>query len=115
DRTGFGIPDMSAAFEILSRIRTYRQQEALLGQDRIRVYPVPFSDRITLLYRPVQTGTVTFDLVDMTGRKIHHLEMPGVSGVMMSTSFDQLDILPAGSYVLRYTEGSSTGILRMLK
>jgi subtilisin family serine protease len=115
DRTGYGIPDMSAAFEILSRIRTYRQQEALLGQDRIRVYPVPFSDRITLLYRPVQTGTVTFDLIDVTGRKIRHLELPGVSGVMMSTSFDQLDILPAGSYVLRYTEGSSTGILRMLK
>lgn len=115
DRTGFGIPDMSAAFEILSRIRTYRQQEALLGQDRIRAYPIPFADKFTLLFRPLQTGTVTFDLIDVNGRRIRHLEMPGANGVMMSTRFDQLNNLPAGSYVLRYTEGSSTGILRMLK
>lgn len=115
DRTGFGIPDMSAAFKILTRIRTYRQQENLLGQDRIRAYPIPFSDRLTLLYRPRQVGTVKFDLMDASGRGLRHLEFLGANGVMMSVTIDQLDILPAGSYQLRYLEGNETGILRMLK
>jgi len=115
DRTGFGIPDMSVAYNILLRIRTYREQEALLGQERVRAFPVPFSDRMTLLYRPKQTGTVTFDLLDATGRRLRHLEMPGANGVMISTSIDQLDILPAGIYHLRYTEGSESGTVRIVK
>jgi subtilisin family serine protease len=115
DRTGYGIPDMSAAYQILSRIRTYRQQEALLGQNRIHVYPVPFSDRMTLLYRPSQTGTVTFNLLDATGRRIRQIEQTGAKGVMISASIEQLDILPAGSYYLRYAEGMESGTFRIQK
>ncbi len=115
DRTGFGIPDMSAAYGILERIRTYRRQEMLLGQDRIRAYPVPFTRRMHLLFRPRQTGTITFDLIDANGRVIRHLEMTGTSGVMISTEIEELDGLPAGSYVLRYAEGTDAGVLRIQK
>jgi hypothetical protein len=115
DRSGFGIPDMSTAYGMLSRIRTYRQQDALLGQDRIRIYPVPFTDRVTLLYRPKQVGIIRFDLLDVNGRSFRHLELPGASGVMISAIIDRLDILPAGPYLLRYTEGTESGTIRLQK
>lgn len=115
DRTGFGIPDMRAAYGILELKRTYRRQETLLGQDRIRAYPVPFTQRMQLLFRPKQTGTVAFDLLDANGRVIRHFEMQGASGVMISTGIEELDSLPAGSYLLRYTEGTEVGVLRIQK
>ena len=115
DRTGFGIPDMRAAYGILELKRTYRRQETLLGQDRIRAYPVPFTQRMQLLFRPKQTGTVAFDLLDANGRVIRHFEMQGASGVMISTGIEELDSLPAGSYLLRYTEGIEVGVLRIQK
>jgi hypothetical protein len=58
---------------------------------------------------------VTFNLLDATGRRIRQIEQTGAKGVMISASIEQLDILPAGSYYLRYAEGMESGTFRIQK
>jgi serine protease AprX len=115
DRTGYGIPDMKKAHQKLSDIRTYREQERILGKGRLKVYPVPFTDRINILCRAQRQGKIHVELIDAVGRKLAHRDINASQGMVISLDLTNLGGLPAGAYQLHYTEGFETETIRLLK
>lgn len=115
DRTGYGIPDMKKAHQKLSDIRVTREQERILGKSNLKVYPVPFTDRITILCRAKIQGKIRVELMDAVGRKLVHREISASPGMMISLDLTQLGGLPAGVYQLHYIDGDETETVRLLK
>lgn len=74
----------------------------------VTIYPNPVANTISVAYTAVNTGLITFDLIDVTGRKIMHFEEPVVEG---SNVFNyDIHHLPSATYLLQYVDPNS-GVL----
>lgn len=115
DRTGYGIPNMRVAYEILDRKRILRNAERILDDDWIKAYPVPFTTRFTLLLKPKTSGTANFILYNAAGKKVMTKAATLQRDDVQFIAFSNLDLLPKGVYWLSYTDGTTRRIIRLVK
>lgn len=115
DRTGYGIPDMRAAFAHLTRLREIRMASQALGDAPAKAWPTPFSGWLKIAMRAAATGEVEMELIDMQGRVLRRKTWQGRAGEVLLVRWEELDNLPKGAYVIRYRNEGMTGTLRVLK
>jgi subtilisin family serine protease len=115
DRIGYGIPNMKAAYDFLFKERQIRQASSVLGENYIKVYPIPFSNQFTVLYKSAQPGKLSMELIDVSGRIIQTQSRSVGANEITFIELTQLDRLPAGQYFLRYRDGSRKGTITLVK
>lgn len=99
---GYGIPDFSQAFFGILGIESVNTHQNSL----IRVFPVPFSNQITVDYFTPEPGNFDLQIMDLTGRVLwQQAYAPGFVNLNRIRLSD-LSWLPNGSYVVRVVHGS---------
>ena len=115
DRIGYGLPNMKAAYAYLEKEKQIKQANKLLGENYIKVFPVPFSNQFSVLYKSASAGTFSMELIDITGRRLNSQSRSVSANEIYFIEMKQLDRLPAGQYFLRYRDGSRNGTLTLVK
>ena len=106
---------MKTAFEILFKERQKRDVSSILGDQQIRVFPIPFSSQFTILFKASQTGKLNLDFMDATGRILSRQSVAVVQNDISLIDMKDLSRLPRGIYFIRYSEGTSTKVIRLVK
>lgn len=111
---GYGIPDFEKAYTTLlnKRFAVYNQ---MLGNDWIRVYPVPFLQSFNLLFKPSMTGIANLQLMDISGKIIMKKSVPVTTGQLQLLVFDINQPLSTGVYFIRYSDRKESKTLKLLK
>ncbi|HTB24598.1 MAG TPA: S8 family peptidase [Puia sp.] len=114
DRYGYGLPDFEKAYSTLlnKRLAAYNQ---LLGNDWIRVYPVPFLQSFNLVFKPSVTGNVNLELLDVSGKIIMKKTVQSTTGQLQLLEFNIVQPLSSGVYFLRYSDQKESKTLKLLK
>ncbi len=114
NRYGYGLPDFEKAYTILlnKRLTVYNQ---LLGNDWIRVYPVPFLQSFNLLFKPSITGYASLQLLDVSGKIILKKSVPVTAGQLQLLEFNFDQPLSSGEYFIRYSDQKESKTLKLLK
>ncbi len=114
NRYGYGLPDFEKAYSILlnKRLAAYNQ---LLGNDWIRVYPVPFLQSFNLIFKPSITGNANLLLLDVSGKIIMKKTVPTTAGLLQWLEFNISQPLSSGVYFLRYFDQNESKTLKLLK
>ncbi|MBX3240710.1 MAG: S8 family serine peptidase [Chitinophagaceae bacterium] len=115
DRTGYGIPNMRAAYEILSGEALEIKTRKILGEDWIKAYPVPFSGALTVLVKPETSGNATLTLLNSVGKEVFRKKIQVSAGISYYEYLSNLTTLSQGVYWLRYSDGKNTRVLRLVK
>ena len=115
ERIGYGIPNMRAASEWLQQERRIIQAAKILGNNHIKVYPIPFSDRLNIVYRAKDAGKIELELIDAAGRILRKGYREAGPNELLFIEWPGLGRLPAGVYFIRYRDASRKGTLRLVK
>ena len=114
DRTGYGIPNFRIAFEDLSRQRTLRNINTVLGTNRIKIYPNPFRDNFTILIKLEYTATGIFRLYDASGKLYFSKQISLQADQAQAIQFDNMQPLQRGVYTLKFSDGKSKQSFKMV-
>ena len=115
DRYGYGIPDFRKAFERLGAERLLRNSPAILGNDWIKAFPVPFDQSLSVMVNSGTTGQAWLQLLDASGRLIEAKQVSGVSGQVLLIQFSKSICLPAGMYFIRYKDLARKATIKVIK
>jgi serine protease AprX len=115
ERFGYGIPNVKKAYELLLSERQKRNVATILGDQKIKVYPIPFSNQFTILFKASQTGILNIDFMDATGRIISRQSNSIFQNDINLIDMKDLGRLPHGIYFIRYNEGGSSKVIRLVK
>jgi hypothetical protein len=74
----------------------------------VEVYPNPASDNVTVMYNAVN-GNATLEIYDMTGKVV------GTEIISKATTVVDLKKLSPGIYLIRISDGKSSGTARVMK
>jgi serine protease AprX len=114
-RTGYGIPNMRIAFDLLEKERSVKKAKAILKNERIKVYPNPFNDKITMIYFQEKAGDLKLSILSMDGKIIQKKTFTSQGGEYHFFTLDNLISLPKGQYLLKYEDDSGKGVFRVQK
>ena len=114
-RTGYGIPNMRIAFDMLEKERLTRKAKAILKNERIKVYPNPFNNQITLVYFHEKATNLAVSIMSMDGKTIQKKVFSTPGGEYHFFTIDGLFSLPKGQYLLKYEDVTGKGIMRLQK
>jgi subtilisin family serine protease len=106
-RIGYGIPDFQKAFDSLSQQRSLRNVRIILGNNKIKIYPNPFKDNLTVLINPDHTANGIFRLFDAGGKLYFTKRIPLKEGSLQIINFNELPPLQKGMYILHFNDGFS--------
>ncbi|MCK9270418.1 MAG: S8 family serine peptidase [Bacteroidales bacterium] len=108
---GYGIPNYATAGTILSDFIANR----VTRDNRIKIYPNPFTDQINIIYHSSDTQTVTIQIVDIAGRQLYSKE--NVTGKPGLNYFEipQLHSLRKGVYLVRISSEGEVLTRKILK
>lgn len=108
---GYGIPNYAVAGIILSDFITSR----VTRDNRINIYPNPFTDQINIIYHSNDTQTVTIQIMDIAGQQIYSKE--NVTGKLGLNYFEipQLHSLKKGVYLIRISQEGEVLSRKILK
>lgn len=117
NRTGYGIPNFRAAYDTLLRQQLadsafIREQ---LGGQEIKVFPNPFTNRISVYYRSTSRDAVHLQLIDATGRITKNWTAAASGNYGYFTWQSGLEQLPRGIYFLRMVQGNQTRVIKLMK
>ncbi|HSZ33618.1 MAG TPA: S8 family peptidase [Puia sp.] len=114
NRYGYGLPDFEKAYTILQnkKMAAYNQ---LLGNDWIRVYPVPFQQSFNLLIKPAISGTASLQLLDISGKTIMKRSISISADQLQLTEFEVTQALSKGVYFIRYVDQKEKRTLKLIK
>lgn len=115
NRTGYGIPNMRTAYTILEKVRKINLAKEILKTDFIKIYPNPFTDQFTVLYKGIANGNIALKLFSSDGKLIRIINFPTIENEFHFFTMDQLAGFPSGQYILQYSDGLNTGSIRLLK
>jgi hypothetical protein len=115
DRTGYGIPNMRIAYDILQQEKVKRQAQKVLGDEPIKAYPVPFKDALKILYKARGNAYLHLTLIDAAGRIIAYKKELTTTGQYYYVDFDGLGSLPSGVYFIRYEDSNGKGTISVVK
>ncbi|HUS03670.1 MAG TPA: S8 family serine peptidase, partial [Chitinophagaceae bacterium] len=114
DRVGYGIPNFHKAYDDLFQQRILLQVNTVLGNDWLKAYPNPFKGNFTLLIKPKYSGTATFKLYDSYGKLYVTKQVTTQQGQAQFLSFDKMQPLARGIYILKYNNGVEKGNIKLL-
>ena len=114
-RTGYGIPNMRLAYELLDKERKIRKAKAILKADWLRIYPNPMTDQFTIVYNGKSNGKLSAQLLSMEGKLIRTLSYDVLENEYYFFNVNGLGALPFGQYILSYQDGVGAGTLRIMK
>jgi hypothetical protein len=107
NRIGYGIPDFQKAFDSLHQQRTLRNARMVLGNNKIKIYPNPFKDNLTVLINPDHTANGVFGLFDAGGKLYFTKQIALKEGSLQIINFNDLQQLQRGMYLLNFNDGFS--------
>lgn len=83
------------------------------SQADISVFPIPFSDNITLKHPFLEVQNLKLEIVDMTGRVVHHETIAN----RQSNGFISVDLekLSAGLYLCKLSDNEQTLVTKIVK
>jgi subtilisin family serine protease len=114
-RTGYGIPNMRLAYEMLEKERDTRKAKAILKADRIKIYPNPLTDQFTIVYNGKANGKLSVQLLSMDGKLIRNLSYDVMENEFYFFNVNGLAAQAPGQYILSYQDGIGAGTLRIMK
>ena len=114
-RTGYGIPNMRIAFGLLEKERNKRKAIAILKDERLKVYPNPFGEKMTLLYHEKTSGTLKLKLINLEGKTLRNWSFSTIGGEYQYFQLDGLTALRQGEYLLRFEDQKGLGTIRLQK
>ena len=115
DRIGYGIPNFHKAYDDLFQQRILLQVNAILGSDKwIKAYPNPFKGNFSVLIKPKYSGAATLKLFGANGKLYLTKNIITVQGQPQFLSFNNLQPLAKGMYILRYSNVLEKGYIKML-
>jgi serine protease AprX len=114
NRYGYGLPDFEKAFTILQdkKLAAYNH---LLGNDWIRVFPVPFQQSFNLLIKPSVSGIANLQLLDVSGKTIMERSISISADQLQLTEFEISQSLATGIYFIRYVDQKESRTLKLVK
>ncbi len=108
---GYGIPNYAVAGIILSNFNASR----VTRENRIKLYPNPFTDQINIVYHSSDTQTVTIQIVDIAGRQIYSKENVIPKPGLNYFKIPQLQSLRKGVYLVRISSEGEVLSRKILK
>ncbi len=116
-RYGYGIPNFRRAFDILQNKRNppVNNYEAILGNQWIKAYPVPFSNTVTVLLKAPSAGRVQWQFTNAVGQVLDTRVQDVVAGQIYVISFPHTNGLAKGVYYIRYQNGKNKYTLSAMK
>ena len=115
DRIGYGIPNFHKAYDDLFQQRAVLQVNTILGNNNwIKAYPNPFKGKFSVLIKSKFSGTMVFKLLGADGKLYATSVVNTVQDQVQLISFDNLQPLNKGVYILKYTNFSAKGTIRIL-
>ena len=115
DRVGYGIPNMHLAYDMLMSQRILKNANTILGNDWLKVYPVPFTNEFNIVLKGQVTGKATMVLYDASGRRVAMQTLDTQTDLIYNQSFSNLQSLPSGSYLLKYIDGKNKRTIKLVK
>jgi serine protease AprX len=115
DRIGYGIPNFRKAYNNLFQQRALKNAGAILGDEWIKIYPNPFTKTFNVLINPPQSGTAILNLYDIAGKLYQTRQLDVQSGQSQFITFDDLQPLAKGTYILKYSNGINKKSIRILR
>ncbi|MEO6682357.1 MAG: S8 family peptidase [Ginsengibacter sp.] len=115
DRIGYGIPNFRLAYEDLEKQRTKKRLTAILGENDLKVFPIPFKDQFTVAIKPQNTALATFLLYTNEGRLITSQQISLNENEVREVKFTELQPLQRGVYILKFIDGKSQETIQLLK
>jgi len=115
EQYGYGIPDFSKAYLLLENKRQFLHFIATMGDQWISVYPVPFNNYFTVVFKSSVNGKANLQLLDATGRIIETKSITVTPGVFSSIQFDHSYFLTKGIYFIHYDDGNQKKTLKIIK
>ena len=114
DRVGYGIPNFHKAYDDLFQQRILLRVNTVLGNEWLKAYPNPFKGSFTLLIKPKYSGTATFKLYDSYGKLYVTKQVTTQKDQAQVLSFDKMQPLARGIYILKYNNGVENGNIKLL-
>lgn len=114
DRIGYGIPNFHKAFDDLYQQRIAKANAILGNNNWIKAYPNPFKGNVTVLIMPKYSGTATFRLFGLDGKNYFTKQVTTVQGQPQYLSFDDLQPLSRGIYMLQYRNVTEKGSITLV-
>jgi serine protease AprX len=93
--TGYGVPDFSTAFQLLTGI-----QNSVLSDDKISVFPNPCSSSMTVIFHENAPTSSSLEIFDLQGRRICIRESLPLNGNRIELS-NEINKLNPGTYLLK--------------
>ncbi len=115
DRIGYGIPNFRKAYNDLAELRIIKNIDSILGDNYIKLYPNPFKETFTVLLKPQHLGKATLKLYDAVGKLYKTKQINVQTGQPQLIQFDDLQLLAAGIYIVKYNDGVTKRSIRILK
>lgn len=106
--TGYGIPDFKLSNILTHKILKNNQKQTP------QVMPNPFQNKFHLITTEPFQGNVVFEIFDMTGARIMRIKPENTQNQKVYT-FNNLEKLSQGAYILRITHQKATISLKIYK
>ncbi|MFI5152339.1 MAG: S8 family serine peptidase [Chitinophagales bacterium] len=112
---GYGIPNFRKAYQILEDKREFLIYTSSPSNASIGLYPVPFTNDFTVVFKPTVTGTVALQLLDATGRILETKSVQVIANSFGCVHFGRSYFLPKGVYFIHYDDGAVKKTLKTIK
>ncbi len=114
-RYGYGLPNFRKAFEMLTEERRVRNMNNILGAEWIRAFPVPFTKNLTIILKAPTSGSTVLELTDAKGSLIEEKSINVIADQIYNINFNKAAALNPGVYFIKYLNGKTRTILRIVK
>ncbi|MFT3827311.1 MAG: S8 family peptidase [Chitinophagaceae bacterium] len=115
-RYGYGIANFRKAYEILQNLRTPSPNyEAILGNQWMKAYPVPFENSIKVVVKAPATGHAQWQFTNIAGQIIDTYEQDVIEGQIYVTGFPHTNGLAKGVYFIRYRDAKNKQTISVMK
>jgi len=117
NRTGYGIPNFRAAYDMLLKMdmQDTAYIRTRLNNRSIKVFPNPFSSQLHIYYRSAGQETVYFQLIGAAGRIAGSWQATPSGTYSYFTRQTGLMQLPTGLYYLRMIQGKEQEVVKLVK
>ena len=115
NRYGYGIPNFRKAAEYLQQIRAGKDYQAILKNDWIKTYPIPFKEQLQVVFKAPASGKASLRLIDAAGRTLEVKTLDVTENNFYSSSFTNLSSVGHGVYFVQYLDGKNRSMLPVIK
>ena len=111
NRYGYGVPDFKVAYELLK----HDENVSVFGSDWLFATPTTFDAEVKVTLIGRTDGAVTLSLLNAGGQIISTQSFSSEKEEVIKHSFTNLTPLPAGSYIIKYTDSTITRTISVQK